>query len=171
MFVLCHYDFCALSRVSFEDTAITLLLKYDFTSIDKSILSNLELWRCSSQWALCSLCMMHACQSTVWALPPSAHLCTVYWLHCSISHHCISSSETRWLLVSRMPTNSFCPASLFLWTTLQNPFVRDYKSGVWLKKFQLEPCIVFCFVVWYKFATNFLSFSRGRGSHSVARRI
>ena len=28
MFVLCDHDFCALSRVSFEDTALTLLLKY-----------------------------------------------------------------------------------------------------------------------------------------------
>ena len=56
MFVLWYHDFCALSRVSFEDTGVTLLLKYaewngDFTSIDKSILSNFELWRCSSQWA------------------------------------------------------------------------------------------------------------------------
>ena len=48
MFVLCHHDFCALSRVSFVDTTMTLLLKYaecngDFTSIDKSVLSNFEL--------------------------------------------------------------------------------------------------------------------------------
>ena len=50
MFVLCHYHFCALSRVSFEDTFITLWLKYaewngDFASIDKWILSNFEVWR------------------------------------------------------------------------------------------------------------------------------
>ena len=41
----------------FWDTAMMLLLKYtewngDFTSIDKSILSNFELWRCSSQWVI-----------------------------------------------------------------------------------------------------------------------
>ena len=28
MFVLWYHDFCALSRVSFEDTALMLLLKY-----------------------------------------------------------------------------------------------------------------------------------------------
>ena len=79
MFVLCHHDFCALSRVSCEDTAMTLLLKYaewngDFTSIDKSILSNCELWRCSSQWAICTHGEAKNEQLNVGAVPPHIQL-------------------------------------------------------------------------------------------------
>ena len=59
---LCLY--CVIMTFAKIATAMTLLLIYaewngDFTSIDKSILSKIwvvNLWRCSSQWAICSSC-------------------------------------------------------------------------------------------------------------------